>query len=232
VSARGIFSDLSQAIGAGRLSPGQRLPTEAELMARYGCARATVSKAMQALADQGLIERRRRAGSFVAQPRPRAAVLRIPDLEAAVRLTGRPYRFELEERRLGAPERLPEPRPEGAKRALFLRGRHWAGETVFCVEDRQINLDAAPETAGVDFAERPPGAWLLAHTPWGEAEHRIGAMAVDGENARRLGLAAGSACLKLERRTWRSGVQVTAVRQLFPAEEFELLARFAPGEQN
>lgn len=231
MSARAIFSDLSQAIGAGVLAPGARLPIEAELMARYGCARATVSKAMQSLADQGLIERRRRAGSFVAQPRPRAAVLRIPDLEGAVRSTGRAYRFELEERRLGSPKRLPEPRLTDARRALFLRGRHWAGDSVFCIEDRQINLDAAPAT-GVDFAANPPGAWLLSHTPWGEAEHRIGALAVAEDDAKRLGLATGSACLKLERRTWRSGVQVTAVRQLFPAGAFKLLARFAPGEQN
>jgi len=35
-------------------------------MAQYGCARATVNKAVSALAAAGLIERHRRAGSFVA----------------------------------------------------------------------------------------------------------------------------------------------------------------------
>ncbi len=67
-------------------------PYEHELMAQYGCARMTVNRAIASLASAGLIERRRRAGSFVAQPRMQSAVLENPGHrgrggDAAARIT-------------------------------------------------------------------------------------------------------------------------------------------------
>ena len=53
-------------------------------MQDYGCSRATVSKALSELAARGLVVRRRRAGTFVAQPKAHAAFLAIPDLGAEV----------------------------------------------------------------------------------------------------------------------------------------------------
>jgi GntR family histidine utilization transcriptional repressor len=41
---RRIRADLEERIRSGAWPPGHRIPTEAELMARYGCARMTVSK--------------------------------------------------------------------------------------------------------------------------------------------------------------------------------------------
>ena len=52
---------IEAAILSGELQPGARLPVEHELMERYGCARMTVSKALQSLAAAGLVERRKRA---------------------------------------------------------------------------------------------------------------------------------------------------------------------------
>ena len=81
---RRIYADLEGRILSGELSPGARIPFEHELTAQYGCSRATVSKALSELAGRGLVTRRRRAGSFVAQPKAHAAFLAIPDLRAEV----------------------------------------------------------------------------------------------------------------------------------------------------
>lgn len=52
--------------------PGDRLPSEAELCERFGVSRMTARQAMQKVANDGLIERRRGAGTFVrARPVPR-----------------------------------------------------------------------------------------------------------------------------------------------------------------
>ena len=81
---RRIYAELEGRILSGELAPGDRIPFEHELTARYGCSRMTVSKAISELAGRGLVTRRRRAGTFVAQPKAHAAVLAIPDLRAEV----------------------------------------------------------------------------------------------------------------------------------------------------
>lgn len=60
-----ILADLEQRIAAREYGPAGRIPTEMELCAAYGAARATVAKALRELELRGLIERRRRAGTFV-----------------------------------------------------------------------------------------------------------------------------------------------------------------------
>jgi len=59
----------------GTYPPGSRLPTEHELCDRLGVSRTPVSRALSELADEGVILRRRRSGSFVNPhwgPRPGA----------------------------------------------------------------------------------------------------------------------------------------------------------------
>lgn len=56
---------LLEEILGGYYAPGQRLPTEHELCARYGISRTPVNRALSELADEGVILRHRRRGSFV-----------------------------------------------------------------------------------------------------------------------------------------------------------------------
>jgi GntR family transcriptional regulator len=50
-------------------APGDALPSESELATRFGVSRMTARQAVQNLAGEGLVQRRRGAGTFVA-PRP------------------------------------------------------------------------------------------------------------------------------------------------------------------
>ncbi|MBN9194540.1 MAG: acetate--CoA ligase family protein, partial [Microbacterium sp.] len=63
---------------------------ELDLAEQYGCSRMTVNKALTQLANAGLIERRRKAGSYVAQPRAQSAVLDIHDIRDEVQSLGLP----------------------------------------------------------------------------------------------------------------------------------------------
>jgi GntR family transcriptional regulator len=63
-----IQDAIRKAIAKGVYRAGDRLPSENELADRYGTTRATVAHALQALAYQGAIERRRGSGTFVAAP--------------------------------------------------------------------------------------------------------------------------------------------------------------------
>ncbi|WP_312165741.1 histidine utilization repressor [Phenylobacterium sp.] len=223
-----IRTDIEAKILSGEWGPGDRIPFEHELTEQYGCSRMTVSKAISALAEAGLIERRRRAGSFVARPRVHSAVLDIPDLRSEIEGRGQAYRFELISCVRRAAKGAEEAELAGGRALLALRGVHFANDQPFALEDRLISMRAAPEAARIDFAQISPGAWLLEHIPWTEAENRIAAVAADAEAARLLAIAPKTACLAVERRTWRGGEGVTRVRQLFPGEAYDLVARFGP----
>lgn len=49
----------------GRLRPGDRLPSEAEIMKQYGVSRGTVTRAMRDLEVGGILQRRRGSGTYV-----------------------------------------------------------------------------------------------------------------------------------------------------------------------
>jgi GntR family transcriptional regulator, phosphonate transport system regulatory protein len=61
-----IAETLRSDIASGHYRPGDKLPTEAELAARFGVNRHTVRHALGALAEGGLVHPRRGAGVFVA----------------------------------------------------------------------------------------------------------------------------------------------------------------------
>jgi GntR family transcriptional regulator len=62
-----IMRDLKEQIIAGKLPPGRRLPSEAELTKRFEVSRVVVRRALQILDDQGLIRREKGKGSFVSE---------------------------------------------------------------------------------------------------------------------------------------------------------------------
>lgn len=227
-----IRGDIELAIMAGDLRPGDRLPTEAELMREHGCARMTVSKALSALSASGLIDRRKRAGSFVARPRVHATVLDIPDLQHQVEQRGQAYRFDVVCREVRPARRgLQEEAIFAAKGELLsLEGIHVADDLPLAFERRTISLAAVPEARDQTFGCISPGSWLLGHVPWTEAQTRIAAVSADAEVAARLKLPAGTACLMIERETWRGATGITQVQQYFVGTSYDLVARFGPRE--
>ena len=226
---------MEQRIRTGDLAPGDRLPTEAALMQSYGCARMTVSKALSALATAGLIQRRKRAGSFVARPPVQSMVLNVPDLMQEVVARGEAYRFHLLHRDIRAPRDDHERALVGDVLAgngqiIAITGVHFANDRPLAIEHRLVNIAAIPAITDADFSALPPGSWLLRHIPWTEAETRISAMGAEAEDARALSIALGTPCLCLERHTWRGDQAITAVRQIFTGDGYALIARFGPQE--
>lgn len=223
-----IRAGIEADILSGTLAPGARLPVEHELMRLHGCSRMTVSKALSALASAGLVERRKRAGSFVARPKVHAMVLDVPDLGAEVIERGQAYAYRLLGRKLRAARGAEEKLLAGKGRLLQLDGLHLADDMPLALEHRLVALAAAPEMAEADFSAEAPGSWLLHHVPWTEAETRISAVNGDDKAADLLGLDRGAALLSVERRTWRGAERITSVRQLFVGSAYDLVARFGP----
>jgi GntR family histidine utilization transcriptional repressor len=225
-----IRSDIEGHILSGEWPPGHRVPFEHELMESYSCSRMTVNKVLSGLAAAGLVERRRRAGSFVSRPKVHSAVLQIPDLKAEVESRGERYGYKLLERQKHAATRQDRARLEVELRTpvLALRCLHEAEKQPFAFEDRLLNVKAVPESLQQDFSMVAPSTWLVDHVPWTEAEHRISACNADKSLAVVLKIEEGTACLVIERRTWRNGEPITAVRLVHPGPLYDLTARFTP----
>ena len=64
---RQILEKLQDDIASGRYKPGKRLPSEAELVRRFGASRMTVFRAMHELQSLGFVTRRVGSGTFVSQ---------------------------------------------------------------------------------------------------------------------------------------------------------------------
>ncbi|MCS6932556.1 MAG: UTRA domain-containing protein [Acetobacteraceae bacterium] len=220
---------VASAILSGRIPPGGRVPSEAELMRMFGASRMTVHRAISDLAAEGLVRRNRRAGT-VATPEARGrAVFEIWDIGAEVRRAGGEYRFELFSRRLrraGAEDARRLGVAPGAA-VLAVATRHLSDGVPVQFEERLVNVAAAQGIEAERFACTPPGRWLLDHVPWTEAEHAIGAENAPARIASRLGIAAGAACLVVERRTWNGETPVTFARLWHPGARHRLVGRFS-----
>lgn len=227
-----IRAEIEARILSGDWPPGHRIPPETELVATYGCSRMTVNKAMSSLAAEGLVVRNRRAGTIVSRPRIHSTVLNIPDIRARIEERGARYSYQPLADELRPPCCVhlgSEGHHLGQSR--FIRSLHLSDGAPVLFEDRHIFLDAVPDATSADFRVEPPGAWLVAHVPWTEAEHRISAIAVENGVARALELASGAPGLLVERRTWRGAETVTIARQVFRGDSFDLVARFGPNAE-
>jgi GntR family histidine utilization transcriptional repressor len=228
-----IRDDIRARILEGSWAPGDRLARETELAAAYGVSRMTMNKALNQLAQEGYLVRRKRGGTFVARERTQSAVLAIGTIAEEVAALGRAYRWQLLDRdrrylvpadlhRLGVRRRVVE------EETVVLSGLHLADEAPFCLETRAINLDAVPGAAQAEFATEVPGQWLLRTMPWTTARHQVRAVNVTGGEARALGLGDGAAGLEILRKTQHGGDWVTYVRMLYPGEAHQLVAEFGP----
>ncbi len=82
-----VAHELLVLILGGHLAPGERLPSERQLAARFGVSRPTIREALGALESRGLVVTRQGSGTFVAE---RAE---MPDEEPAVPLDDSPADF-------------------------------------------------------------------------------------------------------------------------------------------
>ena len=64
---RQVFEIVRSRIQSGDYQPGDRIPSEANLIQEFGVSRPTVARALQELQRRGLVNRRRGAGTYVSR---------------------------------------------------------------------------------------------------------------------------------------------------------------------
>ncbi len=224
-----IIGDIRDRIVSGKWLPGFQLPIETELAAQYGVSRMTMNKVLTQLAREGFLNRRKKIGTQVAQPRAQSAVMAIADIRDEVEAAGHAYRFLLHARDLRPPNPADTLRT-GAEThtVLWLEGIHLADDKPFCLESRLINPPMAQDVLNQDFSVNAPGAWLLHTIPWSTAKHRIRALSVTPQEAKLLNIANQDPALEIVRCTKVAKTWVTWVRLLYPAKDHQIIAEFEP----
>lgn len=196
---------------------GALLPTEAELAEEFGCARATVNRALRELADRGIIDRKRKSGTRVAVAPVKQAKLQIAVVRQQVEEMNAAYRYALVSRRETAAPGWLAPQiglpPEAP--VLHLKCMHYADNRPFQFEERWISTEAVPGVLEADFTASGPNEWLLAEVPFSNAEITFSAEPADAALAQFLDTAEGTALFRMERTTWFQDKPVTFVRMTF-----------------
>jgi GntR family histidine utilization transcriptional repressor len=221
---------LANPILNGEWPPGTRIPTEALLTKKFGISRMTASKAVQQLVADGLVLRRRKTGTLVAERALERPVFEIWDIADLVARNGAIYAYRLLEcRKLGPdPERRELLGVSVRTPLLWMRCMHLSDGKPIQLEERLINIDAAPNITCQPLETQGPSSWLLSHVPWTDAEHKISAREAPAEVAAELQIKPGTACLVVDRRTWNESTPVTLARLWHPDSRHNLVGHFRP----
>ncbi|MEJ6707324.1 MAG: GntR family transcriptional regulator [Amylibacter sp.] len=215
---RDIHGALLARIRSGDLLPGALLPNELELAVEFGVARATVSRAMKELSDEGVIERRRKAGTRVRAAPVRHARFEMPMVAQEVAASGAEYGYKLLSREvIATPDWLAARLDLNVAEVVHVRCLHKADAAPFQVEDRWINAEVVPRVLAADFMSEGPNGWLVREVPFTDVEVAFSAEAASGWVAQALRVAEGEPVFCTERMTWLNGQPVTLARLRFGA---------------
>lgn len=211
-----VRAEVLRRIRAREWVPGAVIPGEEALAVEFGVARATVNRALRELAEAGLLERRRKAGTRVALLPVRKATLEISIIRQEVEARGEVYAHRvLESRMEGVPLavalRMGVPVGVGM---LFLETLHLAGGRPFAHEVRWLNVGVLPGGVVPDFTVTSANEWLVQNVAYATGDIAFSAEAASGAEAAALGISAGDPVFVTERVTWTAEAPITFVRLL------------------
>jgi GntR family histidine utilization transcriptional repressor len=195
-------------------APGALIPNEEDLAAELGCARATVNRALRELADAGLLERRRKAGTRVTETPERRARFSIPLIRDEIESRGATATYALIARTIA-------PMPDAQRhilgltspeKSLHVQALHLSNGAPFVYENRWVNLAAVPALEQADLTTISANEWLLRHAPLDRGTFDYAASAADPATAGHLGCAPNTAIMTLERTTHSPTAPITWVR--------------------
>ncbi len=196
---------IREQIENGELQPGDMLPSENELMKRYGVSRTTVRQAVGDLVYEKVLERMQGKGTFVALQKLQQHLVALTSFSEDISALGlQPSSRQLQRGLSAAPIAVLAffGLPEGSQVFTLRRTRCVEGEpvgvhTVYLPEDiaNHARLWDVDFSSGISLYQTLE-AWGIV---FGEAEETLEAAAASEDISRQLGIAQGSPVLWLDR---------------------------------
>ncbi len=218
-------------IESGKLKPDDKIPSETELTRLFNTSRMTANRALKELTEEGRIVRAQGVGSFVARPKPEAALLEIKSIAKEIAEWGGSHSSEiLVLREEKADEEIAKKMNLKLLDPVFHSIMLHKDRGV-CVQhsERFINPKVAPDYLKQDFNVITPNEYLMEVAPVQQAEHIIEAVACKKEIQKRLKIKPGEPCLSLTRRTWSFDMVATYSIIISPGSRYKLVGKFTRG---
>ena len=174
-----IRNALLARIHAGEWDLGALIPGEAQLADEYGCARTTVNRALQTLAGEGLLVRKRRGGTRITTLPAKQARLDIAVLREQIEAQGAVYGHELFARKL----KIPPASIAKALRlgkgvtALYLETLHRRDQQPYAFDVRWVNQHAVPQVVDASLTDMSINEWLVRRVPFSSGDVAFSAVA-------------------------------------------------------
>ena len=193
--------------------PGDKLPRDEELALRFGCARSTVHRAMRDLAQNGIVERRRKGGTTVRRDPVTRATLDIPITRLEVEQRGYRYRHRLIRQSIqDTPPAIMANFGFSEPRAMLrVEALHLADNRPYIFEDRWISLETVPEISSVDLTHENANEWLVRNRPYSKCDLRLYARTATAGDRDMLQAQEGEALFVMERTTWIDAAPITSL---------------------
>ncbi len=214
VTHTSIREAIRKRIVAGEWALGEQMPGEIDLASEYACSRTTMNRALRALADEGIIERKRKGGTRVRPIPLHQAQLRIPLVREQVENTGQQYSHRILIRAVrSAPAAIRSDMQLGDDdRTAYMETLHLTDDKPFAFERRWVNLTTVPAFEDTSFDGLSANEWLVREVPFTNGVVRLSAAPPDPRLVKVMGADVGEALFTLERTTWRDGAAVTNVK--------------------
>jgi GntR family histidine utilization transcriptional repressor len=231
-AAQPLYRQLKEHILAqmrsGQWAPGSRVPSENQLVAKFGISRMTANRALRELMQDGYLDRVRGLGTFVKEAPRQSSLIELRNI--AEEISARGHRHEskvVELLRVKADRKLAAAFGMTPGRTLYkVTLVHFENDLPVQLERRHVNPSAAPLFLRQDFTKTTPTAYLLSIVPVDELEHSVRAV-LPGRQARKLlCVTENEPCLELHRLSWSGGRAVTRVILTYPASRYELRSRY------
>ncbi|WP_299983189.1 histidine utilization repressor [Desulfobacula sp.] len=218
-------------IESGKLNPDDKVLSETKLAKNFNASRMTANRALKELTEEGRIVRIQGVGTFVAWPKPDAALLEIKSIAKEIADWGGVHSSQIlvlkEEKITKKIAQKMNLKPDDTIFHSIIVHKDRGVPVQY--SERFINPEVAPHYISQDFKKITPSDYLLSVAPIQEAEHIIEAVNSNNQIQKYLRIQPDEPCLSLKRRTWSYDMVATYSIIISPGSRYKLVGKFMRG---
>lgn len=223
-----IKNFLIDQIDRGDLAPGAKVASENQLAAQFSVSRMTARKALEGLAETGLLYRTQGLGTFVSDSRPMSSMLTIRNIAEEITERGHQFRTEIVALNCVVANQ------EQANLLGLKPSTHvfhsilvfFENDLAIQLEERYVNPNLAPDYLTQNYLATTPYEYLTRAAPLTQADHVVEAITARSESAlgvaKRLHVSVNEPCLKVSRRTYSKHGVVSFAKLIYPGSRYRL----------